>query len=238
MKDAPLVCYLCGHPLVDDISRDHVPPQQLYADEIRKTNKLDLLTIPAHKTCNLSYQLDEDYFFNTLAPLGKGSYSGNSFLSEVFQKYASNKKKYLVQKVLEEFDRTPSGILLANGQVAKRFEGQRVHRVAWKIVRGLYFHRFGSVLPLDTPNHLEIVPPGQTPPREFFALLDKPVQGKYPGVFDYRFMTFPEMNDFNYWGMLLWDRIILIVAFHAPSCNCSHCTTVKESREAVISVKG
>jgi len=134
---------MLSQSLVDRISRDHVPPQQLYADEVRKAHALNLLTIPVHKKCNESYKLDEEYFFNTLAPFGRGSYSGDAFLGEVFRKQTIGQKKYLVQKVLEEFEHSPSGITLPQGLVVKRFEKDRVHRVAWKIVRGLYFHNFG-----------------------------------------------------------------------------------------------
>ena len=45
----------------------------------------------------------------------------------------------LMRKVLREFDPTPSGIILPAGKIVKRFEGKRLARVAWKMVRGLHF---------------------------------------------------------------------------------------------------
>ena len=42
-------------------------------------------------------------------------------------------------------------------------------------------------------------------------------------VESYRKITFEELNDFNYWAMLLWDRIILIMSFHGIDCPCSVC---------------
>jgi hypothetical protein len=230
MEKLTEICYLCGERLCDPISRDHVPPQQFYSDEIRRQHNPHLLTIPVHKACNSSFQHDEDYFVNSLLPLGCGSYAGNSLLHEISQKYRKGEKVKIVHKVLREFERRPSGLILPPNKVAKRIEGDRIHRVAWKIVRGLYFHNFQEVLPADTPNAFEIVPPDELPPPAFFALLDEPVRGRYPGVFDDKFAKFPEVQNFNYWAMLLWDRLLIISMFHDPSCDCDDCTTRKVSR--------
>ena len=224
MISSPSICYLCGEVLSEPINRDHVPPRQLYADDVRIAHSPNLLTIPVHRACNRSYQHDEDYFVNTLAPFARGSYSGNALLKEVFRKFEAGEKKGLVHKVLEEFERKPNGLILPPGLVAKRFEGDRLHRVAWKIIRGLYFHRFGEFVPEDTPNRLIIVPPDEPPPREFFFLPDDPVHGQYPGVFDYKYAKYPEVHNFNYWAMLLWDKIILIMMFHDPKCKCEECS--------------
>ncbi len=237
MTKQPTVCYLCSQPLIPSLARDHVPPQQFYADVIRKKHRPNLLTITVHKQCNLAYQFDEDYFVNTVAPFAKGSYSGNALLHEIFQKYYSGKKRGLVQKVYEEFELRPSGLVLPPGMVAKRIQGERVHRVAWKIIRGLYFHQFSEVLPEDTPNSLEIVPPGQVPSKEFIlGLPDDPVRGRHPGVFDYKFAKFPAIHNFNYWAMLLWDKIIFIMKFHDPNCECKNCEEVRSKRPSAASV--
>jgi hypothetical protein len=51
-----------------------------------------------------------------------------------------------------------------------------------------------------------------------------PSRGIYPGVFDYKFDIFPEAKNLHYWLLLLWDRIIVRVAFHDPTCTCPTCT--------------
>lgn len=216
------------------ISRDHVPPKQLYTVAVRKAHSPNLLTIPVHADCNRAYQHDEDYFVNTLAPFAIGSYAGNAFLHEVGLKYAEGQKRGLVGKVLREFERHPGGIALPDHLIAKRFEGQRLHRVAWKIIRGLYFHQYAEVLPEDTPNSLKIIPPDQVPPTEFLVgLPDYPIHGQYPGVFDYKFAKFPEAQNLNYWAMLLWDRVILIMAFHDPTCVCEHCVSLPSRNSGI-----
>jgi hypothetical protein len=237
------ICYLCGNALTSPTSNDHVPPRQLYVKEIRVAHSPNLLTLPTHTDCNRSYQHDEDYFVNTLAPLARGSYSGNALLKDVFDKYGRGQKRPLVHKVVEEFDRTPSGLQLPPNLVTKRIDGPRVHRVAWKIIRGLYFHEFGEYLPESTPNLFSITPPDNPPAPTFSeALGDLPSRGAYPGVFDYKFTRFRELNDFNYWGLLLWDRLILTMTFHSPHCQCEHCVDLRsagsgnESRSSPVSL--
>ena len=126
MIQIPSLCYLCGQPLVELLSQDHVPPKQFYADAIRKVHNPNLLTITVHEACNFAYQFDEDYFVNTLAPLAKDSYSGNALLQEIFGKYHSGQKQKqgLVHKVRQEFDHRPSGLVLPSGLVAKRNRGK------------------------------------------------------------------------------------------------------------------
>lgn len=203
-----------------------MPPKQLYADTIRSSHNLhQLLTIPVHSACNRLYQVDEDYFANTLAPFARGSVAGDAFLIEVFDKFAIGRNRSLVNKVIDEFDSRPSGIVLPNGLVAKRFEGDRLARIAWKIVRGLYFHHHNEVIPEDTPHGVRVIPPDQPPPEEFSLLPEGPTRGSYPGVFDYRFRAF-DSPKLNYWALLLWDRVILLVTFHSAECACENCAAL------------
>ncbi len=149
-KALPSVCYLCGESLAEPISWDHAPMKQLFADAVRKThNPSKLLTIPVHKNCNEAYQLDEDYFVSTLMPFAHDSYAGSSVYQEILQKFRRGENVPLLNKVLAEFDPRPSGLILPNNLMAMRFEGARVHRIAWKIVRGLYFHLFNVAYPED-----------------------------------------------------------------------------------------
>ncbi len=219
----PTICYLCGKPLSRELSRDHVPPRQLYAEDIRRKHNPHLLTLPVHEACNLGYQSDEDYFVYSLMPFGRGSYSGNVLRGKILEDCKHPEQRTLLQKVLDEFECRPSGLILPPHLVAKRFEGDRILRVAWKIVRGLYFSRFGSFVPEDAPKGCEVIPPGQKPPDDFFVLLGGDNYGEYPGVFDYSFKAYPDAHNFNYWAMLLWDRIIITLKFQFPPCNCGEC---------------
>ena len=90
--------------------------------------------------------------------------------------------------VLNEFDQKPSGIILPGGKVIKGFRGQRVRRIAWKMVRGLHLLHTGVVL----PEHCETVSvqlyPGDTPPPEDVRVFMNfaSSRGTYPGVFTHQ----------------------------------------------------
>jgi hypothetical protein len=219
------LCYLCGEQLAEPINRDHVPPKQLYAKQLRqKHTELQLQVLPVHQSCNAGYSRDEDYFVNTLLPFAAGSYSGSARLQQAFTNFRGEKDVLLLRKVLREFEREPSGIVLPPGKVAKRFEGARVRRVALKIVRGLYFIHFGTPLPELLTAHVDVIPPGKKPPDHFLlAMGDQPSLGTHQGVFAYKWRTLPEVNDAHYWSLLLWDQIILIIMFHNPLCQCAGC---------------
>ena len=156
-------------------------------------------------------------------PLGLGSYSGNAFYSETLSKFKQNKKKGLIRKILGEFEPRPSGLYLPNNKVAKRFDGMHLRRITWKIIRGLYFYHFKEFIPERIKKDIRIVSPGEEPPPDFLEILNEPTHGQYPGVFDYRFIAFPELHNSHYWAMLLWDRIILITVFQYPACECDIC---------------
>lgn len=222
-------CYLCGLPLCEPISVDHVPPKQLYARKIRKAHHPLLLdTLPVHDACNKAYQLDEDYFIHTLMPFGLGSVAGQAVYNDVLQKYRRRQKVGLTLRVLREFDPRPSGLTLPGGKVVKRFQGARIQRIAWKMVRGLFFMHHGRVLPADWKPSVSLTAPGETPPEHFLYFMnlpDRPEHGRYPGVFAYRFDNYNEVHNLHYWALLIWDRIIITVIFHDPVCTCASCAS-------------
>jgi hypothetical protein len=229
-KPLPKLCYLCGHALCQPVDNDHVPMQQLWAPELRKKHALHLVTIPVHKACNGAYQRDEDYFVRTILPFVPGSYAGDALFRKAMADYRDeDRKRPLMQKVLSEFERKPSGLTLPTGKIAKRFEGERVARIAWKIVRGLHFHHSGQVLPEDwtTSVQLHLADNLTLPPDHFLSFMsmpNNPAHGAYPGVFTYRFQKFPDAGDLHYWALLILDRILLIVTFHDFDCSCVACT--------------
>jgi len=222
MDESP-VCYLCGKLIENNISYDHVPPRQIYSQEIRRLHNPNLLTLPTHASCNHDYQLDEEYFIHSLAPLAIDSYSGKSMQRELLAQYKDGRNVKLSKKILSEFEERPSGLYLPIGKVAKRIDPDRFWRVVWKIVRGLFFHEYNRVLSENTPKSFKIVSPGDKPPEEFFFIPDEPIRGQYPGVFDYRYKTFTEVNKCHLWAMIFWDRLIMITIFHDPDCMCEIC---------------
>jgi hypothetical protein len=118
--------------------------------------------------------------------------------------------------------------VLPGGKVLKRQKGARISRIAFKIVRGLYFHHHGRVLPKDLTTYVTMTPAsdGEPPPEHFLVFMqhNKVAHGKYPGVFSYRFENFSDDSKtiVHYWALLLWDCILITVMFHDPACPCCH----------------
>jgi hypothetical protein len=193
------------------------------------------LTIPVHAACNKDFQKDEDYFVHALMPYARGSYAGDALYKKTLDSFRAGRNPGLVRKVLREFDPRPSGLLLPGNKVIQRVDGARISRIAWKIVRGLYFHQYDTVLSAKAARWVSFTPPSEVPPEHFLVFVSLPdtsSHGQYPGVFDYKFQTFPEGN---YWALLFWDRIIVTVCFHDPGCTCGKCD-VASSEEGVIEV--
>lgn len=218
-----LLCYLCGFELGEDIDRDHVPPKQFYAKSLRKLHRPNLFTLPVHAKCNKSYQKDEDYFVHSIAPLAKGSYSGDGIWNDIAKRLQRPQGQIMGRMVLREFEKRPSGLYLPDDKVIKRFNGKRVKRVVWKIIRGLFYKEYARFLPEETPRLFKFVSVGEKPPPEFQLVRNSQSKGEYPNVFDYKYIVVSECNNFHLWAMLFWDKLINLVAFHDPDCKCTTC---------------
>jgi hypothetical protein len=143
----------------------------------------------------------------------------------VLEDYRAGKQVPLTRRVLGEFEPSPSGLLLPGGKVVKRFDGERIKRVIWKMVRGLHFHHTGEILPERwSAVGVQLFTLDQQPPEDVIEFAGThPSHGTYQGVFDYKFDKYPESNNLHYWLLLLWDRIIFRVTFHDPACSCERC---------------
>jgi hypothetical protein len=221
MKITIDICYLCGQLLGDDVDNDHVPPKQFCARNLRRIYSPNLFTLPVHPSCNKAYQKDEDYFVHSMGLVAMESCSGKALWEDISDRYDRPQNRRIAEMVLKEFDKRPSGLILPFGKVAKSFNSERIWRVVWKIVRGLFFKEIGQVLPVDLPIKREILSPGELPSPEFDLIRTAPPLGQYPGVFDYRYIGIH--GKMYLLEMLFWDRIIMFVGFHVPGCNCRIC---------------
>jgi hypothetical protein len=164
-KVTTTICYICGKPLAPPINADHPVMQQLFAPEIRrKYNVSQLITLDVHRACNTAYKDDEDYFVRTLMPFARGSEAGNAIYAKALGDFRMRKQVLLTRMVLREFEPNPSGLIIPGGKVIKRFQGERLRRVAWKIVRGLHFYHNNDVLPEHWKSVGVQIYAGETPP--------------------------------------------------------------------------
>lgn len=221
-QSAP-TCYLCGQPILTDSSQDHVPPKQFFPSKIRQTLDLNLLTVPAHKRCNTSYQHDEDYFLTALGPLASSTFSGTRLWLDLARRAERPQGNRLIARVAKGFTQRPGRIYLPPGKIALRFEGPRVWRVAWKIIRGLFMHEEHRFLPDDMHYLPRLWQAGEPIPEEFLLVRDNPERGRYAGIFDYKYHLYTTPAPFYCWAMLLWDQIAFFFSFHDPECSCGKC---------------
>lgn len=224
-----LHCYLCGGSLSDGrpCDKDHVPPLRWFAKELRKKYEPQFITLPTHAECQHSFEDDEVYFFNTTLPLAAGSEAADAALKDLEASFKYDPQFALGQKILAEF----GTVITADGKLLKRYDASRVNRVIWKVVRGLFFVEYdGGILPENAPRTLQIIAPDEVAerlPKEFTIVRDTPSRGRYPGVFDYKYVLVEDDAQppfrLHYWALLLWDKFLVVVAFHDPACACPKC---------------
>lgn len=130
------LCYLCGEPITTDRTRDHVPPQSFFPEQLRREKNFSNLDIvDAHGRCNSAYQKDEQYFFHALAPLARQTQAGAAIWATIDKPILTPQEYALRRKIANEFSQD------SQGRTRKTFEHERLYRVAKKIVRGLSFLR-------------------------------------------------------------------------------------------------
>ncbi len=137
-------CVYCGG-LAEDW--DHVPPQCLFA----KKNRRNLIEVPSCKQCNNSRSDDDTYLLQMLTmredtasfPDAK---EGRARLLRGMQD--PSRRKFLQATVANfEIRERWAGDVYLGPQPAFQIDWPRINRVIARIVRGLFFHETGKVLP-------------------------------------------------------------------------------------------
>jgi hypothetical protein len=227
------ICYLCGEVLEGEVTRDHVPPKQVFPEDLRRRYDLNLVTLPAHKTCNASFQRDEVYFVQSIGPLATNTYAGKALLEDLGESFKYPEGVALSRKVVNEFQWRLNGLWLPPGLVVKSFDPDRVHRVVWKIVRGLFFLETRRFLPTHTLRNFEIYSKGGEPVSgpTIDRLRAAPGHTEHPAVFDYKCIeaTSETGYRFHVWALLFWDALMWIVLFHDSVCDCDGCVGLRKT---------
>jgi len=140
------ICAICGNN--EATTSDHLPPTSIFP----KPRPDNLITVPSCAECN-NRASDLDEAFRLYLALHVGDLEDEiaaAYFHEAPRTYKHNKQ--LQREILgsaEPVDfTTPSGIY--TGQGMKVLWNSKAHdAVIERIVRGLYFHNFGEVLPPD-----------------------------------------------------------------------------------------
>ena len=184
-----------------------MPPRGFYPSSIRSSlGSKNLLTLPTHMDCNNSFKNDEEYFCATLVLMVMDSGMGNKLFLDFVASLKSHKPgQRLLSRVLGEFNLRPDVIQPAPGFIGKHYDRDRVHRILWKIVRGLYFEENGrtKLLPDDRLCRCQMV-------SDFlFTHYSWPGgewRGRIPDVFTYTSVSDPQTGQ-QRWAMRFWERV-------------------------------
>lgn len=194
--------------------------KQIYAKRLRSEHNLSkLITLPTHKQCNQSYQLDEDYFVYNLH-LSAYSNSGRAISQDIISRKRRGENLGLVGGVRSQI----SQIVSPDGTELNIMDASRIARITWKIVRGLFFIETNRFLPENTlMNCKNPITFGESALgiqseydwEQFDLIRRNPSRGQYPDIFDYKYcqVFMEEQPDEHrwFWGIWLWDRIALLI---------------------------
>jgi len=146
-KRTNVVCYICGLTGAD--TRDHVIPACFFPAPPHQ----NLLTLPAHHSCH--HRLDEEYVRNLLASFGRDSsvsaarlWNSTGAVRRSFARNVQLRRSVIAGMVPRVEMFSPGGIYLGDAP-AIHFERTRVYPSLEKMVRGLYRHHTGRLLPRD-----------------------------------------------------------------------------------------
>ena len=218
------ICYLCGEPIGRDRTRDHVPPQCFFPPELRRQknfSRLDVLS--AHSRCNSAFQLDEQYFFHSLAPLARRTEAGPSIWGVIDKPILTPGEFRLRQQISGEFR------VASTGEIRKTFDRTRIERVIRKIIRGLWFLHYSSVMPEEWRLATSIHDPDNPPPGDLMAAVkDEPSWGHYPEVFFFK-CTRSKTPPLSAWMFFFWDWFVVVATVHETGCSCFKCKGMESS---------
>lgn len=242
-----LICYLCGQPIdmslkgdLDEYSEDHIPPQDICPKELREaiSRVYKFQKLPAHKGCNNSFSEDETYFVRVMTMIvGNKSMAGDALVND-FARHAKHPEHAgVLRRILGGYSKVmPSGIWLPPGKGITKIEYEKVHRVIWKIVRGLYFQIFkNKILPEGVERKITRYDPGTELPKELLEIEKRiTTAGMHKEVFVYKYgYQEPPEPQIHIVIMLFWKAVRFITIFHNPDCRCEYCTSKEERRRGL-----
>ena len=197
------LCYRCGQAAD---TREHVVPRCFYPI---KPNA-PLVTVPACRSCNEALSKDEEYLRAVMVASASSSRAAQVVwqqkVAPSFQRDTwDGLRKQLASGMREVFLPGPGGYL-PHGLV--KLDGARMDKVAEKIVRGLYCHVTGRIMPQDAEMRLHWRPKDWLPE---FALRAELINID-PDVFSCRYkIAAGSPRGISIWWMLFYRTILYVV---------------------------
>lgn len=141
------MCTYCG--VRPGRTRDHVPPKGLFARP-----RPNLITVPCCEECRRVQSLDDEYFVQTLSMKSglletPSSRDARNAAMRALSKPAKRRfTRAFLRSVQDVALHSPGGIYLGN-RLAYDVDLDRLCRVITRIVQGLHFEEFKTMLPED-----------------------------------------------------------------------------------------
>ncbi|WP_425396285.1 hypothetical protein [Aeoliella sp.] len=214
-------CIYCGEPAT---GRDHVPPVCLFS----KPRPSNLITVPACEQHNGKQSKDDEFFRLQLCARTEAGKSPGilKHYKAIERSFRRPEASGLVEKWNEHtrirWDTSAGGILQPRYQIRQDFQRQAM--VAGRIVRGLYYHEVGEMLPL-TVNALAIMdlafdeipsPQRETLDQIRADLFDAPHKVVSENEFSYRWIPVDEREFMSVWHLSFFESIWCLGVTNGP----------------------
>jgi hypothetical protein len=163
--DTGQLCYICVKAIpTGEGDREDVVPKGLFNPEDRQ----NLIKFPAHRRCNRSLSKDDEYFRLCMTAAASHDAKAKKLwrgpVMRGFHRPESQRfKTSVLKKVIPVDIRSEAGLYLGTGEAMLQ-DAQRIYKVVNRIVRGLYVHRTGEILPADWPISSDLMNPAKLRP--------------------------------------------------------------------------
>lgn len=201
-------CYICAQPLAgtpQDI--EHVVPASLF---VRKKKAKGLITLPAHKSCNSGFSLDDEHFRLCVAALSvpHDAAAKKVWDGPTMRGFHRSEMPGLKMDILNSLHpvevHTEGGLYLGTAEMLLREPG-RILGVVNRISRGLYAKRTGNVLAEDFPVSSDWIDPNAAVP--VFKLLNMTLLSVGEGEFCYAWGHLREDEQEGLFWMIFYNTV-------------------------------
>lgn len=205
-------CVYCGS--AENLTKDHIPPKNLFA----KPRPNNLITVPSCDTCNNGFQMDDDYFWMIMhTRMETGGHTELTktkarFVASLNRKESARYRRAILNSMFSAELVTKSGLYVGTA-TAFRVNGDRLNRVANRIVKGLFYQEKGFRLPdkceaVAFADPLTMNDDPDVVNRIVSFMLTKPEKVIGNNVFSYRYYFHEEEEYTSAWLMIFYGSML------------------------------
>ena len=207
-------CVYCGS--TENLTKDHIPPKNLFA----KPRPSNLITVPSCASCNGGFQLDDDYFWMIMhTRMETGGHpeltrTKAKFISSLNRMESARYKRAILNSMFLAELVTKSSLYVGTA-TAFRVDGERLNKVASRIIKGLFYYEKGFRLPDECEavafaDPLTMSDDPEVINRLVSFMLTRPEQIIGNNVFSYRCHFHEEEEYTSAWLMLFYENMLFL----------------------------